>query len=47
METLRDKAEESRLWNGLCARQNRDGIAKEEKLRKSGNQILGHLGNVG
>jgi hypothetical protein len=31
----------------LCARQNGDGIAKEEKLRKSGNQILGHLGNVG
>jgi hypothetical protein len=31
-------AEQSGLWNGLCARQNGDGIAKKEKLRKSGNQ---------
>jgi hypothetical protein len=33
-------AEQSGLWNGLCARQNGDGIAKKEKLRKYGNQIL-------
>jgi hypothetical protein len=31
-------AEQSGLWNGLCARQNGDDIAKKEKLRKSGNQ---------
>ncbi len=33
-------AEHSGLWNGLCARQNGYGIAKKEKLRKYGNQIL-------
>ena len=39
-------AEQSGIWDGLCARQNGDGIAKKEKLRRFGNQILGDPENV-
>ncbi|MGI8570212.1 MAG: hypothetical protein ACR2KT_14750 [Methylocella sp.] len=39
-------AERSGSWNGLCAWQNGDGIAKKEKLRKSGDEILGNLGRL-